>query len=272
MGRAGVVRRSPRHLDGPASENLPFRSLVRPGRPLCSRALQLGGRPGGEPRAARSERGEQRRRAPGGALSDPDWRHPEQRRTDLVGAGEPPAYAGVFWPTADDFGHRNGPPLISSSAGKREDIADRWSRRTGDERRAALGPHGIAHAHTSGRGHAAAQERRRGLRHGCGDSPAAPEAPHAVIVFTYDWLPVNTAVRGFPDTFLNVMDHPWTFQMMTRADCALSVLQVQAVRALEVMPSMSSIRSVVVCVATPASLVRGRLCWRSSASPRSFRL
>ena len=295
-----LVRRSPRRLDRPASENLLFRSLVRPGRPLCSRALQLGGRPGGERRAARSERGEQRRRAPGGALSDPDWRHPEQRRTDLVGAGEPLAYAGVFRPTAEDFGHRNGPPLIPSSAGKREDIADRWSRRTGDERRPALGPHGIAHAHPFGRVHAARQERAVASDMACGDSPAArrrftsvaldpaaglrwpqlirigredstgarehrhsrrrpalgrgrprwrsrsrsvcsaapgrehaagpqpciqrrsrchqgrghhwpfrsPFRAHAVIVFTYDWRPVNTTVREFPHTFLNVMDHP----------------------------------------------------------------
>ena len=26
--------------------------------------------------------------------------------------------------------------------------------------------------------------------------------------FTYDWLPVNTAVREFPHTFLNAMDYP----------------------------------------------------------------
>ncbi len=299
MSRTGFVRRSPRHLDRPASENLPFRPLVRPGRPLCSRALQLGGRPGGEPRAARSERGEQRRRAPGGALSDPDWRHPEQRRTDLVGAEEPPAYAR-FRLTAEDFGHRNGPPLIPRMQGKRKDLADLWSRGTGDGRRPALGPHGIAHAHPFGRVHAARQERRRGLRYGLRRFAGGPEAPHvsradpeaglrwpqligigpedstgtrehrhsrrrpalgrgrprwrsrsrsvcsaapgrqhaagpqpciqrrsrchqgrghhwpfrspfrahAVIVFTYDWLPVNTAVREFPHTFLNAMDHP----------------------------------------------------------------
>ena len=47
------------------------------------------------------------------------------------------------------------------------------------------------------------------------DSPAAPKAPHAVIVFTYDWLPVNTVVRGVPDTFLNAFGPPRSFQMMT---------------------------------------------------------
>ena len=321
----------------------------------------MGGRPGGEPRAARSERGEQRRRAPGGALSDPDWRHPEQRRTDLVGAEEPPAYAR-FRLTAEDFGHRNGPPLIPRMQGKRKDLADLWSRGTGDGRRPALGPHGIAHAHPFGRVHAARQERRRGLRHGLRRFAGGPEAPHvsprstggrtAVAAADPHWarrlhrnpgapafppearpwagastlaqpqplsvlsspgpaarrrpaavhstalplppgpgpplavpLPVSRSRRDRVHVRLAAREHrgpgvpahipechgpPWTLQMMTRVDSALIVLQ--AMRAPEVMPSMSSIRSVVVCVATPASLVRGRLCWRSSASPRSFRL
>ena len=36
----------------------------------------------------------------------------------------------------------------------------------------------------------------------------SPFRTHAVIVFTYDWLSVSTAVREFPRTFLNAMDHP----------------------------------------------------------------
>ena len=36
----------------------------------------------------------------------------------------------------------------------------------------------------------------------------SPFCTHAVIVFTYDWLSVSTAVREFPRTFLNAMDHP----------------------------------------------------------------
>ena len=36
----------------------------------------------------------------------------------------------------------------------------------------------------------------------------SPFRAHAVVVCTYDWLPVNTAVREFPHTFLNAMDHP----------------------------------------------------------------
>ena len=94
-----------------------------------------------------------------------------------MGAEEPPAYARCRL-TAEDFGHRNGPSLIPRMQGKRKDLADLWSRGTGDPRRPALGPHGIAHAHPLGRVHAARQERRRGLRHGLRRFAGGPEAPH----------------------------------------------------------------------------------------------
>ena len=86
-----------------------------------------------------------------------------------MGAEEPPAYAR-FRLTAEDFGHRNGPPLIPRMQGKRKDLADLWSRGTGDERRPALGPHGIAHAHPFLGG---CMPRSRSAAVACGDSPAA---------------------------------------------------------------------------------------------------
>ena len=166
MSRTGFVRRSPGTSIDQRLRTCPSGPWCGPaGRSVPGRSSWVGGREGSlGPRALRG--GKQRRRAPGGALSDPDWRHPEQRRTDLVGAEEPPAYARCRL-TAEDFGHRNGPPLIPRMQGKRKDLADLWSRGTGEGRRPALGPHGIAHAIRLGgcmpRGRSAAVAARRRL-------------------------------------------------------------------------------------------------------------
>ena len=344
MGRTGVVGRSPRRLDRPASENLPTGPWCgRSGR-CVPRVLRLGGWPGGVlgPRALIGD-------IPSSAGLT-SW----VRRNACVRQSIPADRRGLRSPQrpATHFLERRN-AKTSPTGG---------SRRTGDERRPALGPHGIAHAHPSGRVHAARQERRRGLRHGLQRLAGGPEAPHvcrarpggrtAVAAADPHWarklhrgpgapafppearpwagasalaqpqplsvlsspgpaaprrpaaahstalllppgpgpplavpLPVSRSRRDRVRVRLAAREHrgprvpghipeclgpPWTFQMMTRADSALSVLQ--AVLALEVMPSMLSIRSVVVCVATPASLVRGRLCWRPSASPRPSRL
>ena len=298
MSRTGFVRRSPGTSIDQRPRTCPAGPWCGPaGRCVPGRSSWVGGREGSLG-AARSERGSnagERREVLSQILIG-----------DIPSSAGPTSWCGgtacVRQMPVDRRGLRSPqrPAAHSSNAGKGKDLADLWSRGTGDERRPALGPHGIAHAHPFGRVHAAQGERRRGLRHGLGDSPATrrrftsvaldPEAglrwpqlirigpedstgarehrhsrrrpalgwgrprwrsrsrsvcsaapgrqraagpgpciqrrsrchqgrghhwpfrspfrAHAVIVFTYDWLLVNTAVREFPHTFLNVMDHP----------------------------------------------------------------
>ena len=89
-----------------------------------------------------------------------------------MGAEEPPAYAR-FRLTAEDFGHRNRPPLIPRMQGKRKDLADLWSRGTGDERCQPSAhtelptPIRLGGCMPRGRSAAVASDMA------CGDSPAA---------------------------------------------------------------------------------------------------
>ena len=132
--------------------------------------------------------GAQRRRAPGGAFSDPDSGVRGRRgapvrprlATSRAAADRTRGCGGTACARARGIPTRRRglrspqrSATHSSSAGEHEDLADLCSRPTGGERRPAFGPHGIAHA--TGRGHAAAQPR---LRHGLRRLGGGPEAPH----------------------------------------------------------------------------------------------
>ena len=127
MGRTGVVRRSPRHLDRPVSENLPFWSRCSPAGRCVPGRSSWGGRPEGSlgPRALR-----------GGSNAGDRWEVLSQiligdipssaGPTSLV-QGNRLRYAGVFGCGSFSSAIEKGPWASASSMARPTACPTNWS-------------------------------------------------------------------------------------------------------------------------------------------------